>query len=196
MMDKRFACLQEMPLKSLTQHMISYARYHRDPRNIATHFVGIPMIVLAVTILLSRPHWAWGGLLLSPAWVVVALVSLFYLRLHLGLGLVLGAFLVACALLAQTLAAGPTAVWLAWGVGLFAVGWVFQFVGHFYEGRKPAFVDDLVGLLQGPLFVLVEALFAAGLLSELRRAVEAEAGPVRRDPHRASAEGQAQPSRS
>jgi uncharacterized membrane protein YGL010W len=174
----------ETPLKTLAQHMTSYARYHRDPRNIVTHFVGIPMIVLAVTILLSRPQWAWGGLLLSPAWLVIALVSVFYLRLHLGLGAVLTALLVACALWAQTLAAGPTAQWLGWGLGLFSVGWVFQFVGHFYEGRKPAFVDDLVGLLQGPMFVLVEALFALGLLSGLRQAVEADAGPVRRNPHR------------
>ena len=184
-------------MKTLSQHMISYARYHRDPRNIATHFVGIPMIVLAVTILLSRPQFAVGGLLLSPAWGVVALVSVFYMRLHLGLGAVLTGVLLACALFAQGVAAGPTSSWLAWGLGLFAVGWVFQFVGHFYEGRKPAFVDDVMGLLQGPLFVLVEALFAAGLLSELRQAIEVDAGPVRRDPHRTSVgEGQAQPSRS
>lgn len=174
----------ETPLKTLAQHMSSYARYHRDPRNIATHFVGIPMIVLAVTILLSRPQWVWGAWLMSPAWVVVALVSMFYLRLHLGLGAVLSALLVGCALLSEALAAGPTSQWLGWGLGLFSVGWVFQFVGHFYEGRKPAFVDDLVGLLQGPMFVLVEALFALGLLSDLRQTVEADAGPVRRNPHR------------
>jgi len=176
----------ETPLKTLAQHMSSYARYHRDPRNIATHFVGIPMIVLAVTILLSRPQWAWGGLLLSPAWLVVALVSVFYLRLHVGLGAVLAALLVGCALLGQALASGPTAHWLSWGLGLFVVGWVFQFVGHVYEGRKPAFVDDLMGLLQGPLFVLVEALFALGQLASLRQTVEADAGPVRRNPHGAA----------
>lgn len=174
-------------MKTLADHMISYARYHRDPRNIASHFIGIPMIVLAVTILLSRPQWAVGGLMLSPAWVAVALASAFYLRLHLGLGALLGSMLVGCALWSQSLAQGPTAHWLAWGLGLFFVGWVIQFVGHFYEGRKPAFVDDLVGLLQGPMFVVVEALFALGLLASLRQAVEAGAGPVRRDPHRAAA---------
>lgn len=42
-------------MKTLVDHLSQYANYHRDPRNIATHFVGIPMIVLAVTILLSRP---------------------------------------------------------------------------------------------------------------------------------------------
>ena len=47
-------------------------------------------------------------------------------------------------------------------MGFFVVGWVIQFIGHYYEGRKPAFVDDLVGLLVGPMFVIAEALFALG----------------------------------
>ena len=29
----------------------------------------------------------------------------------------------------------------------FAGGWAIQFLGHAFEGKKPAFVDDLVGLL-------------------------------------------------
>jgi uncharacterized membrane protein YGL010W len=43
------------------------------------------------------------------------------------------------------------------------VGWVIQFVGHYYEGRKPAFVDDITGLIIGPLFVVAEAAFLMGM---------------------------------
>ena len=57
---------------------------------------------------------------------------------------------------------------------------LFQFIGHFWEGRKPAFVDDISGLIVGPLFVVAEALFGLGLLPALRAKVEASAGPVRR----------------
>lgn len=28
------------------------------------------------------------------------------------------------------------------GVVLFVVGWVFQFVGHWYEGKRPEFLND------------------------------------------------------
>ena len=42
-------------MKTLTDQLAQYAAYHRDRRNIATHFIGIPMIVLAVQVLLSRP---------------------------------------------------------------------------------------------------------------------------------------------
>jgi uncharacterized membrane protein YGL010W len=53
-------------------------------------------------------------------------------------------------------------------------------VGHVWEGRKPAFFDDLRGLLVGPMFVLAELLMALGLLRGLRETIEQAAGPVRR----------------
>src|SRR3982751_2786976 len=36
------------PFRPATELMVQYAAYHRDRRNIATHFVGIPLIVFAV----------------------------------------------------------------------------------------------------------------------------------------------------
>lgn len=66
-----------------------------------------------------------------------------------------------------------TAAWLASGIGLFVVGWIIQFVGHYYEGRKPAFVDDLVGLLIGPLFLVAETAFAMGLARDTHDAMAA-----------------------
>jgi len=54
-----------------------------------------------------------------------------------------------------------------------------QFLGHYFEGRKPAFLDDLRGLLDGPLFLVAETAFALGLSPELREEVERRAGPTR-----------------
>ena len=42
-------------MTAATELMVQYAAYHRDRRNIATHFVGIPLIVFAVGALLARP---------------------------------------------------------------------------------------------------------------------------------------------
>ena len=81
-------------MKSLVEHLSQYANYHRDPRNIATHFVGIPLIVLAVTVLLSRPGWELTGVWLSPALLAAAASVWFYLRLDLRFGLVMGLLLV------------------------------------------------------------------------------------------------------
>ena len=53
---------------------------------------------------------------------------------------------------------------------------MFQFIKHMrYERRKPAFVDDIIGLLIGPLFILVELLFGLGLMRELHDAIETRA---------------------
>ena len=57
-------------MKTLTDQLAQYGAYHRDPRNITTHFVGIPMIVLAVAVLLARPVWDVAGMAVSPAWAV------------------------------------------------------------------------------------------------------------------------------
>lgn len=165
-------------MKNLVDHLSQYASYHRDPRNIATHFVGIPLIVLAVTILLSRPGWDVAGMWLSPALLAAAVSVWFYLRLDLRFGLVMGVLLGLCLWVGQMLAVQSTALWLGSGLAAFVVGWIIQFVGHYYEGRKPAFVDDISGLIIGPLFVVAEAAFMLGLCPALKQAVERNAGPV------------------
>ena len=168
-------------MKTLVEQLSQYADYHRDARNILTHFFGVPMILFAVVILLSRPAWAMGeyGFVLSPAVVVALAASVYYMMLDMrygiALALVLGVMLSVGAWLAQQ----ATVMWLGWGIGLFVVGWIIQFVGHYWEGRKPAFMDDIVGLLIGPLFVLAEMGFALGLRKEVQYAVEARSGPVR-----------------
>jgi uncharacterized membrane protein YGL010W len=165
-------------MRSITEQLAQYATYHRDRRNIATHFVGIPMIVLAVCILLSRPSFAAFGGVLSPAILVAALLAIFYLALDVCFGVAMCALLALCLLAARWFAMQTTVMWIVSGAGFFVVGWVFQFVGHHHEGRKPAFLDDLIGLLIGPLFVVAEIAFALGWRKEISRAVEAQAGPT------------------
>ena len=156
-------------MKSLVDHLSQYAAYHRDPRSIVSHFIGIPLIVVAVAVLLSRPQWAGG----SPAVLLMLGAAVFYLRLELRLGLLMTLLLGLAVWLGRSLAALSTGAWLGWGVGLFVVGWGIQFVGHYYEGRKPAFIDDVTGLIVGPLFVVVELGFLLGWRGDLKREIEA-----------------------
>ena len=167
------------PFRPAIDLLAMYAAYHRDRRNIATHFIGIPLIVYALAILLARPGFELGGLALTPIHLVLLLSTLWYLtRGAFLLGLATSLVNAVLTALALPVAALPTAQWLGWGLGLFVLGWVIQFVGHKYEGRKPAFVDDLVGLLVGPMFVVAEALFALGWGKPLLAAIEARVGPT------------------
>ncbi|SAL58435.1 PF06127 family protein [Caballeronia cordobensis] len=165
-------------MRTLTDQLSQYAAYHRDRRNIATHFVGIPLIVLAIAALLSRPAWPVlsGAFMLTPACVLFALATLYYLWLDVPLGIAMGIVSAASAAFGRWAASQVTSTWLAIGIGFFVIGWVFQFVGHVrYEHRKPAFVDDIIGLLIGPLFILIELLFGLGLMRGLRDAIDARA---------------------
>lgn len=166
-------------MKSLVDHLSQYAAYHRDPRNIVSHFIGIPMIVVAVAVLLSRPEWTVAGLWLSPAVLLALFAAGFYLRLELALGVLMSVLMGLSVWAGHVLAAQSTLVWLSSGIGLFVVGWVIQFVGHYYEGRKPAFVDDVSGLIVGPLFVVAEMAFLVGLRHDLKRQIEERSGPMR-----------------
>jgi len=165
-------------MKTLVDHLGQYAEYHRDRRNIFSHFIGIPMIVVAVAVLLSRPGWEVAGLWASPALLTALAAGVFYLRLDLRFGMLMAALLGLCLWAGAALAQQSTLVWLSGGLGLFVVGWVIQFIGHYYEGRKPAFVDDLMGLVVGPLFVVAELGFLLGLRPEVEAAVEKRAGPT------------------
>ena len=47
-------------MQTLEQQMSFYAAYHQDPRNKATHFVGVPMIIFGTPtkcVALLRGSW-------------------------------------------------------------------------------------------------------------------------------------------
>lgn len=156
-----------------------YAAYHRDRRNIVSHFVGVPMIVFAIGVLLAHPAFAVRGVTLSPAWLLYAVTVAWYLtRGNVILGLVVSALVGALLLLSHQMADGGLGAWLTWGVGTFVAGWLIQFAGHWYEGKKPAFIDDLIGILVAPMFITAEMLFMLGWNRPLLAEIERRAGPT------------------
>ncbi|MDQ3338380.1 MAG: DUF962 domain-containing protein [Myxococcota bacterium] len=162
-------------MKSLVDRLASYAQYHRDKRNIATHFVGIPMILVGTQATLARI--GIGPLNLSVAATGVA--TRYYRAIDPTYGNAMGVVLGASCGLGTAIAALPLPLWAGAATSLFVGGWALQFLGHYFEGKKPAFMDDVRGLLDGPLFLVAEAAFALGLSKELREEVERRAGPTR-----------------
>ncbi len=43
--------------------------------------------------------------------------------------------------------------WLVY-LAVFIITWIFQFIGHKIEGKKPSFLKDLQFLLIGPIWLL------------------------------------------
>lgn len=124
------------------QLFAEYGSYHRDRRNRALHEIGIPLIVLGIMALLVPLHIGP----IDVVEIIVALLFVFYLRIDVPSALVALLSLVILYLIALRL---PW--WL--GIVAFVVGWIFQFVGHVFEGKKPAFLTNVVHLLVGPLWI-------------------------------------------
>lgn len=125
-----------------------YATYHKNPKNKVTHYVGIPMIVYTVVVFLRMVQGPTvGGIVLDGALIAMVPTAIFYISLNVGTGL--GMTLV----LSLFYLAAP---FISWPIALtvFILGWVFQFIGHHYEGQSPAFFKNATHLLIGPLWIL------------------------------------------
>jgi uncharacterized membrane protein YGL010W len=155
--------------------MCVYAAYHQDARNKATHFLGVPVIVLSLMI----PRVEVGGFPVTAAMLFAGVVLAYYFVLDVPLALAMLAVNAVLLWLGQWLAAqGAVAGW-AWFVILFVGGWVLQLVGHVFEGRKPALVDNLFQIFIAPLFLAAEVFFALGYKPRLHAAVQERALKMR-----------------
>ena len=155
-------------MKPLAEHMAFYAAYHRDRRNQLTHFIGVPAIAFSILI-----PMAWVGLgPLSLALLFLLGTLVWYWRLDRGLAITMAIFFLPVWLVAEWIGQMPLAVGLTVFLLFFVGGWVFQLVGHVFEGRKPALVDNFLQVLIAPLFLAAEVYFALGLRPELKAEVE------------------------
>lgn len=166
-------------MKTLEENLTRYAAYHRDRRNIATHFAGIPMIVLAIVIAGAGVAIPVGSMEFTLAAIASIAACIYYFRLDFVFGVTMAlALFLACAAASEILARLGLAGGLGLAAALFAAGWALQFLGHRFEGMKPAFLDDARQLLVGPLFVCAEAYFLLGARPLLRSRIEERVGPV------------------
>jgi len=166
-------------MKSLEDQMSTYAAYHQDARNKATHFIGVPAIVFSLMIPLGWLRADIGGATLSAALVVTAILFLYYLVLDIPLGLAMGAVFALMLWAAAPLSQASLGLSLTWFLLLFVGGWALQLWGHVYEGRKPALVDNLFQIFVAPIFLAAEVCFALGYKPRLHEAVQRRALEMR-----------------
>ena len=127
-----------------------YASSHQDKRNILTHFIGIPLIIYALFVFLSQLPIVG---LFTLAEVLLIGASSFYFAMDWKLATpMLGVSVILDVLARLT----PF-----WWIGLiaFIAGWALQLIGHsVFEHKSPSFLNNLIHLLVGPLFILNEVL--------------------------------------
>jgi uncharacterized membrane protein YGL010W len=155
------------------EQIAMYTSYHRDPRNKATHFFGVPMIAVSLLLPMALvPFVDLGWYTLSLATAFAAAVMVFWIVADPPLGAATGILFLPALWFAGWLPGqGSAAVWIVFGL-LFVVGWIIQLVGHAFEGRKPALVDNLVQIFIAPVFLVAETAFAFGLRRGLIAEIE------------------------
>jgi len=159
-------------MKTLAEHMAFYGSYHRDLRNRLTHFVGVPSIIFAVLIPMSLGRVTLGDVDATPAMIWAAVMSLYYIKLDVAIGLAMAVLFVPLLWAATAIAAlGAGPAWEIAGA-VFVAGWIVQLIGHKFEGNKPALTANLFQTLVSPIFLTAEIFFALGLKRSLQEEVE------------------------
>ena len=156
-------------MRDLSTFLHDYGDSHRHPVNQWVHIFCVPAIFVSTLGLFwlipvgqwlglegAAAYWVNGGTLLA------VLCMPFYLRLSMGVSLLMLGWL-AVSIAVVTLV-DRSALSLGWSaLVLWLVAWAVQVWGHKVEGKKPSFVDDLVFLLVGPVFVSLELPYKLGL---------------------------------
>lgn len=124
-----------------------YGESHRHPANRVIHKICVPAIMLSLLGLCDAIPTP-----VSVAYAVVALGLIYYapFRNITVYAVLLGQVVPMMALIILT---REILLWPFW-LGIFAVAWVGQFIGHALEGRKPSFLKDVFFLLVGPVWIL------------------------------------------
>ncbi len=144
-------------------HLLSeYGESHQTTFNKRVHYICVPAIFFSLVGLLAcipltfltaympsylQPYMHVGTL-------VIILGLLYYLRLSIVLfiGMLLFSTLVLYGIY-QIALLDFAPLW-AIMLGIFAIAWVFQFIGHNHEGKKPSFLKDVQFLMIGPAWTM------------------------------------------
>lgn len=121
-----------------------YGESHQHPTNEKIHFVCVPVIMWTVLALLWCVHPVLA--------ISMSFLALVYYA-SLSTGFAIGMSMMAAMMIA-ILWSMPQNLVLTVAIVAFVIAWIFQFIGHKVEGKKPSFFEDLQFLLIGPLFVI------------------------------------------
>ena len=136
----------------LTRLLESYEKNHQNPINEAMHIIAIPLIMFSILGMTAAFDIFLEYILVGIVFFyylklskTAALLMLVWLLIYLGLVVLLKSYIIEISIL------------------LFAFGWILQFLGHFIEGKRPSFFEDLRYFLIGPLFVVQKVISKFGV---------------------------------
>ena len=136
----------------LTRLLESYEKNHQNPINEAIHIIAIPLIMFSILGMTAAFD-------IFLEYILVGIVVFYYLKLSKTAALLMLVWLLIY--LGLVVLLKPYIIEIS--ILLFAFGWILQFLGHFIEGKRPSFFEDLRYFLIGPLFVVQKVISKFGI---------------------------------
>ena len=145
-------------MKKVDLLLEEYGASHKNKTNKMIHWICVPSIFFVIIGLLwsipTPESFSRFNFPVNFGTISLLLALVYYLSLSPSL--TLGMIFVAAGIVAGNNyldKLGTPPLWLISTV-VFVVAWIFQFIGHGIEGKKPSFLKDLQFLLIGPLWLL------------------------------------------
>jgi len=145
-----------------------YSESHRNSTNKLIHWICVPLIFWSILGFISLiPSKSIGFIYIGEisyvSFAAITLVTIFYMRLSFIISIIMFILM----LIMESFAYGINIrfkenAWIVY-LSVFVVTWIFQFLGHKIEGKKPSFLKDLQFLLVGPIWLLSFILKKLGI---------------------------------
>ena len=153
-------------MKKIDILLNEYGESHQNKTNKLIHWLCVPAIFYSIVGLVWEiplgplADIKYNGFqYLNWASLTLCLVFIYYLTLSPIITLGMIVFSIGCLYLTNItenlILEGTISIDL-WAISLiiFALAWIFQFVGHKIEGKKPSFFKDVQFLLIGPAWLM------------------------------------------
>ncbi|MEM7282985.1 MAG: Mpo1-like protein [Pseudomonadota bacterium] len=148
----------DTPITRNVDHLISrYGESHQNPVNKLIHWFCVPAIVysvLGILWIIPTPSVLQE---VSPLlnWATLFVIASMFYYLFLSFSLSVGMLFVSGGLIyLLSITEGLSMPLWQIAILVFVVAWIVQFIGHYIEGKKPSFVEDVQFLMIGPLWLL------------------------------------------
>lgn len=155
-------------MRKVDQLFAEYAESHQNQTNKSIHWICVPLIFFTIVgfiSLIPAPHFCitYFGCISIASIIALALVSIFYISLSWRISIIMLLVMLLMEHFAYAINIHFTNYsWLIY-LSIFVITWIFQFVGHKIEGKKPSFLKDLQFLLVGPIWLLHFVLKKLGI---------------------------------
>ena len=146
-------------MRKIDQLFAEYAESHQNQTNKFIHWICVPLIIFTIEgfiSLIPAPHFCapYFGCISVASIVALFLVTIFYFTLSWRISLIMLLIMLFMEHFAYAINVHfKENSWIIY-LSIFVITWIFQFIGHKIEGKKPSFLKDLQFLLIGPIWLL------------------------------------------